>query len=190
MKRNKWMSVAAGVWLTLSLTACGGDGHRETQKYDDAHSGPADFRTLQSPNHDVDTHHNTKMQVSRQMARRIAAMPEVRSANVLVTDQNVYVAVVLDEKEQKKGMNAKADITSRNSETSRYDDVADEIKQRISKQVTAMTPGMKNIYVSANPDFVSRVNRISEEAGKGHAIQAFVEEFNAMAERMFPATTP
>jgi len=61
------------------------------------------------------------------------------------------------------------------------------IKERITEEVRKMAPHIKQVYVSADPDFVSRMASYWEDAKKGHPIQGFIVEFNALVERVFPA---
>ena len=73
-------------------------------------------------------------------------------------------------------------------ETNRFnvDDVTAEMKERIAAEVKKMAPQIDHVYVSANPDFVSRMTSYMEDVRLGHPIQGFVAEFNALVERIFP----
>jgi len=44
-------------------------------------------------NNVVGLHGNTKMEVSQEISRKLAALPEIKSAYVLLTDRNAYVAI-------------------------------------------------------------------------------------------------
>ena len=61
------------------------------------------------------------------------------------------------------------------------------LKDQIAKEVKISAPQIKNVYVSANPDFVSRMTSYMEDVRLGHPIQGFIVEFNAMVDRIFPA---
>ena len=73
-------------------------------------------------------------------------------------------------------------------ETNRFnvDDVTADMKERIAAEVKKMAPQIDHVYVSANPDFVSRMTSYMEDVRLGHPIQGFVAEFNALVERIFP----
>lgn len=62
-----------------------------------------------------------------------------------------------------------------------------KVKDEVAREVKRMKPSVKNVYVSANPDFVSRMTSYANDVRTGHPIQGFIAEFNAMAERLFPA---
>ncbi|OZQ62789.1 hypothetical protein CA600_21230 [Paenibacillus sp. VTT E-133280] len=66
------------------------------------------------------------------------------------------------------------------------DTVTKEIKAKIAAEVKKHDATIKDVYVSANPDFVERVNVYAEEARAGHPIKGFVDEFRTMVERIFP----
>jgi hypothetical protein len=67
-------------------------------------------------------------------------------------------------------------------------DVSSALKDRIANQVKAMAPDIQNVYVSANPDFVSRMQNFANAVSQGHPIQGLVAEFNALVQRIFPTT--
>ncbi|MFD2612503.1 YhcN/YlaJ family sporulation lipoprotein [Paenibacillus gansuensis] len=138
-------------------------------------------------NHMGGTHHNDRMEISQKLAENISAMPEVHSANVLLTNENAYVAVVL---EHSGSWNAKSRATKGNNSADSEAALEDSVKSKIDGEIRKAQAGIRNIYISANPDFVARVNNIAEEASRGHAIQGFIEEFNSMVRRVFPAKNP
>ncbi|WP_248549520.1 YhcN/YlaJ family sporulation lipoprotein [Paenibacillus odorifer] len=72
-------------------------------------------------------------------------------------------------------------INTRETET-----VTKAIKDKIAAEVKKHDARIKDVYVSANPDFVERANVYAEEARAGHPIKGFVDEFRTMVERIFP----
>lgn len=116
-------------------------------------------------------HGNSKLQMDEKIAEKLAAMPEIESAFVTLGDRNAYVAV-MQERAGKGG--------------SQSAELGDAVKNKIADRVKSMAPSIENVYVSANPDFQSRMEHYAAEARNGHPIQGFVAEFNAMVERMFP----
>ncbi|SEN74430.1 YhcN/YlaJ family sporulation lipoprotein [Paenibacillus sp. OV219] len=65
--------------------------------------------------------------------------------------------------------------------------VTSDVKDRIASEVRSMAPQIKEVYVSANPDFVDRMTSYMNDVKLGHPIQGFIAEFNAMVDRIFPA---
>jgi len=123
-------------------------------------------------NNVIGLHGNSHMQMSDAIASHLAAMPEIDSAYVVMTDRNAYVAVTQN---NKKGGHVHGTGLS------------NTLKTKIADQVKSMSTATQNVYVSANPDFASRMQNFAEETRKGHAIQGFLSEFNALVERIFPA---
>ncbi|WP_219838375.1 YhcN/YlaJ family sporulation lipoprotein [Paenibacillus sp. R14(2021)] len=60
------------------------------------------------------------------------------------------------------------------------------LKDRIAQEVKRMSPQIKEVYVSSNPDFVNRMTAYMNDVRLGHPIQGFIAEFNAMVDRIFP----
>jgi YhcN/YlaJ family sporulation lipoprotein len=153
-------------------------------------------------NNVIGSHKNYRMEMSEAIAKKITDMDAVKSAYVLLTDHNAYVAVSLDEDEPKvesKMMSRTnsgymgqegARISRRMSSLSTgHHMLTNQIKDDIAKEVRRLKPGVEHVYVSANPDFVGRMNAYMKDVKLGHPIQGFIAEFNAMAERIFPASS-
>ncbi|MGN7763402.1 YhcN/YlaJ family sporulation lipoprotein [Paenibacillus sp. 22594] len=90
------MSVSAALLLgVVSITGCGtnntaSDNNVQTKSVRGTHDGRLGVNSVKANAFD-------KMEMSRELADRIAAMPEVRSANVVVAGKSAYVAVTMDE---------------------------------------------------------------------------------------------
>jgi YhcN/YlaJ family sporulation lipoprotein len=116
-------------------------------------------------------HGNSHLEANGKLADKIAAMPGIDAAFVMTTDHNAYVAVKEDNA-SKPG--ASAALTN-------------STKDKIADQVKAMSPSVENVYVSANADFLGRMEGYANDVRAGHPIQGFLSEFNALVERIFPA---
>ncbi|MED4025921.1 YhcN/YlaJ family sporulation lipoprotein [Priestia megaterium] len=118
-------------------------------------------------NDNVDNN-QTRLKVADEAADRIAKLDEVDNANVIVTNRNAYVAVVL--KNEANG------------------EVTDPLKEKISDQVRATDRDIRNVYVSSDPDFVNRMegygNRINEDTTRN----GLFEDFTETVRRVFPNT--
>ncbi|MGC4377421.1 YhcN/YlaJ family sporulation lipoprotein [Fictibacillus sp. Mic-4] len=106
----------------------------------------------------------TNMQVADDAAENVANLPEVHTANVIVTDNNAYVAAVLE-----GGKKLTKDLEKK---------MADEVKKA--------DPTINNVYVSTNPDFVNHMKRYAKDIREGRPISGFVNEFSKMVQRLFP----
>jgi len=67
------------------------------------------------------------------------------------------------------------------------DSLSMDIKNKVAAEVKKWAPEINAVYVSANPDFVQRVNGYADQARGGYPLQGFVNEFRTMVERIFPA---
>jgi len=64
--------------------------------------------------------------------------------------------------------------------------LTEQVKSSIAAEVKRIAPSVRQVYISANPDFVDRMNGYWEDVKAGHPIQGFIAEFNAMVDRIFP----
>jgi YhcN/YlaJ family sporulation lipoprotein len=189
---NKWTMAGAGALFALALTGCGtGNG-----------------TTMNGANHDMTTHNvgkghaltnrggtdsgtmlltrDSKMQVSQQIADRIASLDDVDSASVLLAGRSAYVAVVLPSGQGKgSGAGANADTTGESQALSTHD-APQLIKERIASQVRMINPNIRRVYISANPDFVARMNGFAQDVMSGRPVSGFMDEFNTLVQRIFP----
>jgi YhcN/YlaJ family sporulation lipoprotein len=104
-----------------------------------------------------------------QEANKVADLKEVKSAYVLTTDQNAYVAVVLEDQNNGNDGN-----------------VSKELKKKISDQVKSQNGSINNVYVSTNPDFVDRLRGYADKARNGKPIEGLGEEIADTVKRVFP----
>ncbi|MFC5468862.1 YhcN/YlaJ family sporulation lipoprotein [Cohnella suwonensis] len=125
-------------------------------------------------NNIVGMHGNSNLQLGEKVAAKIAKMPGIDSAYVMITENNAYVAV-----KEKAGGTTKTN--SVNATQARKDKIADLVK--------ASSPTVENVYVSANPEFESRMAGYAADVRMGHPLQGFLSEFNALVERVFPAAS-
>ncbi|MFC0562170.1 YhcN/YlaJ family sporulation lipoprotein [Halalkalibacter alkalisediminis] len=109
---------------------------------------------------------DTRMQVADEAQDKIENLSEVRHANVIVTNRNAYVAVVLDD--DSKG------------------EVRKDVENKISDQVKSTDDNIRNVFVSSNPDFVDRMGDYGDKIQSGKPIRGLFEEFNEMVQRIFP----
>ena len=107
---------------------------------------------------------NHKLAVADDVADKIVEMEEVKSANVIVTDTNAYVAVVL-----KEGANG-SEVT----------------ENKIADEVRSANATFKNVYVSMNPDFVKQMNDYGNKIRANEPVEGFFTEFSDAMKRVFP----
>jgi spore cortex protein len=117
-------------------------------------------------NRNNNNNNDTRMQVADEAQDKIENLSEVRHANVIVTNRNAYVAVILDD--DSKG------------------EVRKDVENKISDQVKSTDDNIRNVFVSSNPDFVDRMGDYGDKVQSGKPIRGLFEEFNEMVQRIFP----
>ncbi|MDN4607344.1 YhcN/YlaJ family sporulation lipoprotein [Sporosarcina highlanderae] len=119
-------------------------------------------------NHNNGTVNNTtgesNVEVADDVADKIAALKEVESSNVLVTNHNAYVGVVL-----KNGF--KED---------------EALKTKIADEVKKVRTDFNNVYISFNPDVAKSFTEYGNQIRAGHPVAGFFEEVTQSLHRMFP----
>jgi spore cortex protein len=120
----------------------------------------------QNVNFNNSIHNQTRMEVADKAAYKVKNLKEVKQANVIVSNRNAFVAVVLDN--QPKGA------------------IRKELENKISDVVKSTDNNIRNVYVSANPDFVDRMTDYVDKIQQGKPIQGLFEEFTEMTQRIFP----
>jgi hypothetical protein len=109
------MSVSAALLLGLvSVTGCGtnntaGNTNVQTKSVRGVNDGRIGVNSVRGGT--MDTHKIDKIEVSQELADRIAALPEVRTANVMLAGRDAYVAVTLND--TSAGLHAKGTTSYR-----------------------------------------------------------------------------
>jgi len=167
---TKMLRVLATLLVIFSLMGCG------MKKTDEVNNDAVETETEtetgenDTPNNDsatdanVDNNNNQKVEVADDIADKIVEMEEVENANVIVTDTNAYVAVVLKD-------GAEGSETTENK-------IADEVRSANSS--------FKNVYVSMNPDFVKQMADYGTKIREDKPVEGFFEEFSDAMMRVFP----
>ncbi|MDW0115628.1 YhcN/YlaJ family sporulation lipoprotein [Sporosarcina thermotolerans] len=106
----------------------------------------------------------TNVEVADDVADKITALKEVESSNVLVTNRNAYIGVVL-----KKGV--KED---------------EALKTKIADEVRKVRTDFNNVYISFNPEVAQSFTEYGNQIRAGHPVAGFFEEVTTSINRMFP----
>ncbi|MHA0857023.1 YhcN/YlaJ family sporulation lipoprotein [Paenibacillus sp. CMAA1364] len=64
--------------------------------------------------------------------------------------------------------------------------ITSEIKNRIADMIKKNDTSIKNVYVSANPDFVERIGNYATDVTNGHPMRGMADEFQSLVNRIFP----
>jgi len=205
-----WKVLGTSVAIAAMLTGCGGGGNTDTgntqqqdpsanggngaeveqQGYDNTGEGMRGGNNMmrEDQNYHQNDQNNPRtgqnlneprVDVADQAAERIAdGIEQVDSAYVLTTDNRAYVAAVIDNDDNNNDGN--------NVNNQEENEITDETREEISRIIQSVDPNIEEVYVSANPDFVDLVNGYVEDVGNGEPIEGFFDQFQNMANRLFP----
>lgn len=111
-----------------------------------------------------DNNGRSRIQIADQVADKIAGMKEVDTANVIVTDNNAFVAAKL------------ASGTK----------LTNKLESKISKKVKSVDGDIDRVYISANPNFYNRMRGYADDIRAGKPVSGFYNEFSQAIRRVFP----
>ena len=109
---------------------------------------------------------DNRIAVADNAAKKIVALREVDQANVLVTNNNAYVAAKL--------------------EGNAGNQLAGDVEKKISDIVKSTDRNIDHVYVSVNPDFYARTTSYANDIRNGHPVAGFFDEFTTLIQRIFP----
>lgn len=142
----------------------------------------------------ISNNRNNEYNVSEEAADRIVEkMDEIDNAYVLTTNNNAYVAAMLDndgELNRNKNMNNTENSTRNDrKQTDRNDDgeeLTDDVKKEISDIVQSVDNNIDNVYVTTNPDFADLVNNYTSDFNNGKPVRGLFDQIGNAIERLFP----
>ncbi|MCS7461106.1 YhcN/YlaJ family sporulation lipoprotein [Paenibacillus doosanensis] len=155
---------------------------------------------------DMTNPHLTKtFRFAPEISSRLEQMPGIDKATVLFTENNAYVALVMDghdvDKEAHQDMKAHSfspkggvglfgtDKGANRINWTETGGLSHSTASRITGQIMALQPSVQRVYASANPNFVQRIRFYEAESGKGVDASVYMNEFNTMIQRVFPSDT-
>lgn len=222
MKR-KWLLPVWGFTMAALLSACYNDAGKQYGKSPDStnfgspteDSLPSERSYQTQQLHGPVTHNNRKLGYSDFLSTQVMALSGVNSAIVMITDQNAYVAVLIDNsatgtRGSKRETNNdgtrvgiydpgspgsdyvspnKLHSGANNYETSQdHRTLSHRFKQRIAEKIRYLNPGLMDVYISANREFLNDMNRYAQESWKGNSLDPYLPEFNHKVASLFGTT--
>jgi YhcN/YlaJ family sporulation lipoprotein len=113
----------------------------------------------------VNEENEPRMAIADRAADKVTDLKEVETCNVIVTDDNAYVAAVL--------ANGK-------------DELSQDVERKIADQVRKADPDIDDVFVSVNPDFIDRMDGYANDLRSGRPIRGMFDEFTETVQRIFP----
>ncbi|AOC90368.1 YhcN/YlaJ family sporulation lipoprotein [Bacillus sp. L381] len=174
----KKQAVISALLLPMLITAgCSmgnqGEGKRNHDRTQNVNyrntpnDGATNMNTVNRHNQNTTDHNNNRnLRVADKAADKVTDLKEVKNATVIVAGNSAYVAVVLTNGQ--KGA------------------IANHLKQKITDKVKSADKHVRTVYVSANPDFVERMQGYGKRIKNGHPVSGLFDEFGQMVQRVFP----
>jgi hypothetical protein len=159
-------------------------------------------------------HNNKKLRYSRELSNKLANIPGVRSAIVMLTERNAYTAILIDNSATgTRGPNSREETNHAGTSLGTYDphtlnqtvenwrlatginnyetvqnheDITAAFKQKIAITLRAANPQVHEVFISANRDFINQLNAYAIESGWGETtLDNRIDAFNGTANRLF-----
>jgi spore cortex protein len=172
-----YKAIVSSAMMALVITGCAtndNEGASENLGLNRSHQDNLDnpmnvSDTRQNVNDENNANNNgiNDIRVSDDISNRVEAMKEVSNASVIVTENNAYVGAVLKDGGDK--------------------DISNDLKERVADTVRGADPSVDQVYVSANPDFVQRMEGYANDIENGKPVAGFAEEFRELVTRIFPS---
>ena len=173
-----YKAIVSSAMMALVITGCATNDNEDASDnlgLNRTHNAGADHRlnvgdTRQNVNNNNNNDNGNGvngMRVSEDISNRVEALKEVSNANVIVTENNAYVGAVLKDGGEK--------------------DISNDLKERVADAVRGADPSVDQVYVSANPDFVQRMDGYANDIENGKPVAGFAEEFRELVTRIFPS---
>lgn len=170
------LSILSAIVLTSSiLGGCMPNQARpRTQQVPGPYS-PGSLNNVQTPPAPLDTRltpraqtdrNGTLMREAQNIANALAGKQNIRRATVFVTDSTAYVAVDVPNMAQGQ--------------------FTDQIKNGVANEVRRIDPSIQRVYVSADPDVLSRFQGYSNDIRSGKPIRGIYDRFVELTRRIFP----
>jgi len=122
----------------------------------------------------VGAHGNDQLEMDGALASQLEALPDVKKAYVIRAGQRAYVGI-----QENRRHGAMTDIS----------EIRPALKDRIVSQLKSSSPNLREVYITSNPEYMTRMEAYRNAASSGHPAKEFLAEFNALAARIFPAVT-
>jgi hypothetical protein len=219
------MSLSKRTWLVslslllVLLSACSDAGKKygklpESYSYGSPHENAVDTeRAYQTGQlYGPVTHNNKRLEFNQFLSNQVAALNGVNTAIVMLTDQNAYVAIQIDntavgtkggERETNlsgtnrglynphaphtDGMDpTKLNIGVNNYETAKnHNQLSHRFKQQIAERIRFLEPRLMDVYISANRDFINDMYGYARKSWSGNSLSPYLTPFNQSVTKVF-----
>ncbi|PWV95724.1 hypothetical protein DFQ01_12570 [Paenibacillus cellulosilyticus] len=159
-------------------------------------------------------HDNKYFEYSSKISKEVGKINGISTALVMLTNQNAYVAIVFNDtairtksggrsKHEQYAGSAKEGIYNYSTNSPNWDnrelatpyghamtvndhtELPNALKYAVATKVRKFAPRAKNVYISANSQFVNRFVAYAQKAWLNESLTPFVVDFNALVSNQF-----
>ncbi|WP_052487720.1 YhcN/YlaJ family sporulation lipoprotein [Gordoniibacillus kamchatkensis] len=160
-------------------------------------------------------HDNNHLYYNQYLSDQLSHMYGVRTAVVMTTDKYAYAAVLLDQSGIGTHGAASSNTRTNNAGTVvgiynasqpqndgiRPNEIANSgnghvtvdnhlqlsrgIKQKLAQKIRYLQPAVRDVYISANPDFINAMTGLAQKSWTGQPLDPFVGDFNKIVTKEF-----
>lgn len=127
------------------------------------------YREIRGEQHVEAASEAPRLELSQQMADSLVTMEGIRSAHVLVSGAQAFVAVTLQEPPSGSGA-----------------DVPEPVKARITDRIKSLDASVDQVYVSGQSDLVHRFESVEPELRNGRPRDGLLRELSEYVGRTIP----
>jgi YhcN/YlaJ family sporulation lipoprotein len=167
---------------------------------------------------DTRHHNNARFRFSPEAARKVRQIQGIAHSYVLITDKNAYVAIVTDNTATGSASKGKARDLNNVGTTQGMDnpdggtsyadprkladenngfytmkkpqDISSMLQEKVARAVRGVHPEVLEVFISANRDFVNRLNSYAIKTRQGQTLDPYRDELNALVRKQFPEPNP
>jgi len=168
---------------------------------------------------DPQQHDNKSIAYSAELSKALIDLDGIGAAIVMLSDKNAYVAIALDgaatgtkahggrstheqshigqvdsniHGQSKQPLGSQNLVSPFNSYYTVKDpkSLSSELKQVVAHKVRQLKPDIRDVHISANMDFINRMNDFAMEAWMGRSLAPLTPQFNALVKSHFGSNVP
>ncbi|MGM8213656.1 YhcN/YlaJ family sporulation lipoprotein [Virgibacillus sp. W0430] len=130
---------------------------------------------------------NNTYDVAEKAAEKITSqIAEIDQAYVLTTENNAYVAAVLDNANHRDNNNTNNANENGLMDRGKGEELTDDVKNEIKSIVQSVDNSIDNVYVTTNPDFADLTNNYITDMDEGRPVEGIFDQIGNAIERVFP----
>jgi hypothetical protein len=164
---------------------------------------------------DARLHDNPYFEYSSALSRQVASLPGINTAIVFLADRNAYVGLVTDwsatgtqgkggpDNRDQDNTGTMSGVYNPDTGSPKWDnrhvatpynsyfthrdvsDLSSKLRQTVGHTIQTAHPRVRQVYISANREFVNQLAEFAKEAWAGRPLRPLTPEFNRLVQYVF-----